>query len=205
MATPDNSIRKLADSVQVLADTVNSANPHLKVSDVAQCCRLHYSFLFFFAAAIGFTDLELQMKVDNFLEASKKYDTIQAIVETEIINGYAMNNNSHCRNLVRSKRVLNLLREVMEQILARRGKSLAETFAIAYDQVFASYHGWTSSDGFILSIGLSKNAIIAALEELPSRDLLLKLLSEDGKHSMLYCLFLTSGILIVYGQGQRHM
>ena len=49
--------------MQVLADTVNSANPHLKVSDVAQCCRLHYSFLFYFGAAIGFTDLELLMKV----------------------------------------------------------------------------------------------------------------------------------------------
>ena len=80
-----------------------------------------------------------------------------------------------------------------------RGKSLAETFAIAYDQVFASYHGWTSSDGFILSIGLSKDAMIAALEELPSRDLLLRLLNEDGKYSMLHCLFLTFGILIVYG------
>ena len=63
MATRDNSIRKLADSMQVLADTVNSANPHLKVSVVAQCCRLHYSFLFYFGAAIGFTDLELLMKV----------------------------------------------------------------------------------------------------------------------------------------------
>ena len=63
MATRVNFIRKLADSTQVLADTVNSANPYLKASDVAQCCRLHYSFLFYFGASIGFTDLELQMKV----------------------------------------------------------------------------------------------------------------------------------------------
>lgn len=51
------------------------------------------------------------------MEISKKYDTIQTLVETEIKNGFAKDNNSHCRNLVRLKRVINLVRECMERLL----------------------------------------------------------------------------------------
>ncbi|KAL0009646.1 hypothetical protein SO802_004754 [Lithocarpus litseifolius] len=58
-------------------------------------------------------------------------------------------------------------------------KSLAEISSVAYEQVIAPYHGWASSDGFILSIGLSAKAVIAAMERLPSSDLILQLLNED--------------------------
>ncbi|KAM3699102.1 hypothetical protein ACB098_05G000100 [Castanea mollissima] len=180
MAARDNPLRKSADSIQALADTVNSENPRIKVSDVVQFCRLNYTFLFYLGIAIKFTDLELQTKVDNLVETSMKYDTIQTLVETEIKNGFAKDNSSHCRNLVRLKRIINLVREVMERILEHGWrKSLVEIFAVAYEQVFAPYHGWNSSDGFILSIGLSAKAVIAALERLPSNDLILQLLNED--------------------------
>ncbi|KAK7861406.1 accelerated cell death 11 [Quercus suber] len=117
MVARDNPLRKMSDSIQALADTVNSANPHIKVSDVVQLCRLNYTSLSYLGIAIKFTDLELQSKVDNLVETSKKYDTIKTLVETEIKNGFAKDNSSHCRNLVRLKRVINLVREAMERLL----------------------------------------------------------------------------------------
>jgi hypothetical protein len=106
--------------------------------------------------------------VNNLGEASKKYDTIQALVEGEIENGFAKDNSSHCRNLVRVKRTIDLVKVMMEQFQASGGNSLVEPFKAAYEQVFAPYHGWTV-----------KKAVNAAVEELPSRDLLLNLLNED--------------------------
>ena len=63
MVARDNPLRKMSDSIQALADTVNSENPHIKVSDVVQLCRLNYTALSYLGIAIKFTDLELQTKV----------------------------------------------------------------------------------------------------------------------------------------------
>ncbi|XP_050274274.1 accelerated cell death 11-like [Quercus robur] len=195
MATRDNPVRKLADSLQVLADTVNSDNPHIKVSDLVQFCRISYTAIFYFGITVKFPDLDPQTKVDHFLEASKKYDTIQDLVESEIKNGTARDKGSPCRTLARFRRVIDLAREVLEKILASgrvaaqstegnsqqylRQNSFVETFAVAYEQVFVPYPGWTAGECFSLSVGLSKNIVLAALEELPPPDLLLKILNED--------------------------
>lgn len=199
-ATRDNPVRKLADSLQVLADTVNSDNPHIKVSDLVQFCRISYTAIFYFGITVKFPDLDPQTKVDHFLEASKKYDTIQDLVESEIKNGTARDKGSPCRTLARFRRVIDLAREVLEQILTsdrvaaqstggnsqqssfdytHLRQNSVETFAVAYEQVFVPYPGWTAGECFSLSVGLSKNIVLAALEELPPPDLLLKILNED--------------------------
>ncbi|KAM4108409.1 hypothetical protein ACJW30_03G044100 [Castanea mollissima] len=198
--TRDNPVRKLADSLQALADTVNSDNPHIKVSDLVQFCRISYTAIFYFGITVKFPDLDPQTKVDHFLEASKKYDTIQDLVESEIKNGTARDEGSPCRTLARFRRVIDLAREVLEQILTsgrvaaqsteensqkssfdytHLRKNSVETFAVAYEQVFVPYPGWTAGECFSLSVGLSKNIVLAALEELPPPDLLLKILNED--------------------------
>ncbi|KAF3945505.1 hypothetical protein CMV_028122 [Castanea mollissima] len=177
--TRDNPVRKLADSLQALADTVNSDNPHIKVSDLIQFCRISYTAIFYFGITVKFPDLDPQTKVDHFLEASKKYDTIQDLVESEIKNGTARDEGSPCRTLARFRRVIDLAREVLEQILTSGRKNSVETFAVAYEQVFVPYPGWTAGECFSLSVGLSKNIVLAALEELPPPDLLLKILNED--------------------------
>ena len=60
-----------------------------------------------------------------------------------------------------------------------RGNSFVEPSTVAYEQVFGPYHGWTV-----------KKAVVAALQELPSRDVLFKTINEDGKYSMLLYILL---------------
>ncbi|KAM4087908.1 hypothetical protein ACB094_07G031300 [Castanea mollissima] len=153
MAARDNPLRKLADAVEGLSSSVNEENPHLKISDVVHVGRLSTPSIFFLGIAFKFADLELQSK---------------ALLEAETENGSAKNNGSHCRNLVRLKRAIDLVRVILEQVLASGGNSLVEPFTAAYEQVFAPYHGWTV-----------KKAVIVALKVLPSKDLLLPLLNED--------------------------
>ncbi|KAM3752735.1 hypothetical protein ACB098_03G041900 [Castanea mollissima] len=183
--TRDNPVRKLADSLQALADTVNSDNPHIKVSDLIQFCRISYTAIFYFGITVKFPDLDPQTK---------------DLVESEIKNGTARDEGSPCRTLARFRRVIDLAREVLEQILTsgrvaaqsteensqkssfdytHLRKNSVETFAVAYEQVFVPYPGWTAGECFSLSVGLSKNIVLAALEELPPPDLLLKILNED--------------------------
>nr|POE60636.1 accelerated cell death 11 [Quercus suber] len=118
--TRDNPLRKLADAIEGLSSSVNSENPHLKISDVVQFGRLSTPSIFFLGIAFRFADLELQSKVNNLEEASKTYDTdtVQALLEGETENGSAKNTGSHCRNLVRLKRVIDLVRVMLEQVLA---------------------------------------------------------------------------------------
>jgi len=168
MAEQDKLLRTLANAIHDLAGTINSNNPHLKVSDVVQFCRICTPAFFLFGIAFKFADLEVQNRVNNLGEASKKYDTIQAMVKGEIEIGLAKDNSSHCRNLVRVKRIIVMARVFCEQILSSEGNSLVEPCTIAYEQSFAPYHGWTA-----------KKAVIASLQELPSRDLLLRTIKED--------------------------
>uniref|UniRef100_A0A7N2L3T5 Uncharacterized protein n=1 Tax=Quercus lobata TaxID=97700 RepID=A0A7N2L3T5_QUELO len=69
--------------------------------------------------------------------------------------------------------------ELKNQLIQSDRQNSAETFAVAYEQVFVPYPGWTAGECFSLSVGLSKNIVLAALEELPPPDLLLKILNED--------------------------
>jgi len=168
MAAQGKPLTVLADAMHELASTINSNNPHIKVSDVVQFCRICTPAIFFFGIAFKFADLEILDKINNLEEASKKYDTIQAMVKGEIETGVAKNNSSHCRNLVRVKRIIDVVGVLLEQILSSGGNSLIEPSTVAYEQVFGPYHGWTV-----------KKAVVAALQELPSRDVLFKTINED--------------------------
>ena len=64
------------------------------------------------------------------------------------------------------------------------GNSLVEPSTVAYEQVFGPFHGWTA-----------KKALVAALQELPSRDLLFKTINEEGKYSMLLYILLMAGAI----------
>ena len=76
MAARDNPLRKLADAIEGLSSTVNSENPHLKISDVVQFGRLSTPSIFFLGIAFKFADLELQSKV---LWSVNPYNYLQLI------------------------------------------------------------------------------------------------------------------------------
>lgn len=76
MAARDNPLRKLADAIEGLSSSVNSENPHLKISDVVQFGRLSTPSIFFLGIAFKFADLELQSKV---LWSVNPYNYLQLI------------------------------------------------------------------------------------------------------------------------------
>ncbi|PON72526.1 Glycolipid transfer protein domain containing protein, partial [Parasponia andersonii] len=168
--TPNkNHLRKLVDAFEELSGTVNSANPHIKTSQLAYACRQFATSNFNFGIPFIFADLELQAKADNVEKAAEIGDTIKALVERDVAQGCSKVNSSASRNINRLKRVIEFGRVIFEQILENEvSDSLSDPITIAYDQVFAPYHGSTI-----------RAAVYVVKEFIPSKSSIFNLLNED--------------------------
>ncbi|GMN69020.1 hypothetical protein TIFTF001_038071 [Ficus carica] len=149
-ATENNQLRKLANAIQELANTVNSENPHIKISQLVHACRFFATLKFNFGFPFVFVDLEVSSKVD-YVErgATSEDETLQSLVERDIAQGIAKVNSSPSRNAIRLKRTIEMVMVVSEQMLENEGSdSLVDPITIAYGQVFAPYHGPVVREAF---------------------------------------------------------
>ncbi|PON98523.1 Glycolipid transfer protein domain containing protein [Trema orientale] len=163
--TSRNPLRNLVAAFEELAGTVNSANPHINTIQLTHACRLFApSKNFNFGFAFMFVDVELLNK-----EAAKTCKTIKALVEHDVAQGSAKVNSSPSRSLNRLKRVIEMVRIFFEQVLEDEGSdSIADPVIIAYNQVFAAYHGPTV-----------REAVANAKDFLPTKSTLWNMLDED--------------------------
>ncbi|XP_034700588.1 accelerated cell death 11-like [Vitis riparia] len=167
MAAGDRPLTKIADAFKELADSLNSPNPRLEVSQFVRACRLISPLIGFLGIAFKFAEIEFSAKVDNVMEASRYVNTLDAMIDREIGLNCAKTSKSHSRNLVRVKRSIDMLKVIFEQILARRGNSILGPVSTAYQQVFAPYHGWAV-----------RTAVSASLPTLPTKARLMRKLNE---------------------------
>ncbi|CAK9154011.1 unnamed protein product [Ilex paraguariensis] len=107
------------------------------------------------------------------MEASKSIDTLEALIDHDIEQNCGKISNSNSRDLVRVKRSIDMLKVTFEQILIQRGNSIIGPVSMAYEQVFAPYHGWTL-----------KTAFSTALYTLPSLAQVLKKVNESEASAM---------------------
>ncbi|XP_021814409.1 ACD11 homolog protein isoform X2 [Prunus avium] len=105
--------------------------------------------------------------VDDLVEASKTYDTLDSLIDIDVANDTVKTPGSHSRNLRRVRQGLDLIRALFEQFLSTDDFSLREAASTAYAQVCAPYHSWTI-----------RTAVAAGMYALPSRDQLLVNLEE---------------------------
>ncbi|ONI31380.1 hypothetical protein PRUPE_1G309200 [Prunus persica] len=117
--------------------------------------------------AFKFAEMEYVSKVDDLVEASKTYDTLESIIDFDVANDMVKTPGSHSRNLRRVRQGLDLIRALFEQFLSTDDYSLREAASTAYAQVCAPYHSWTI-----------RTAVAAGMYALPSRDQLLVNLEE---------------------------
>ncbi|EXC28021.1 hypothetical protein L484_022254 [Morus notabilis] len=163
---------KLANAFQELAGTVKSDNPHIKARQLAQACLLFQMSNFNFGFAFIFADIELISKVNYVQKAARENESIQALVERDIAQGSAKRTTSPSRNLIRLKRVIEMVGVIFEEILKNKGSdSLVDPITTAYDQVFSPYHGSTI-----------KEAFAGVRELIPTRSSVLRLLNENGTY-----------------------
>ncbi|GMN21842.1 hypothetical protein TIFTF001_047329 [Ficus carica] len=167
-----NNLRRLADAFQHLAGTVNSHYPHIIASQLAQACRLCGPSNFNFGSSFHFADMELGSKVNDIENAATENETIEALVQRDIAQGSERLDSSPSRSLVRLKRVIEYVRVIFEKIIENEGSdSLVEPITIAYDQVFARYHGSNI-----------RGVFAAVKNRIPTLSCILNTLNEDGTY-----------------------
>ncbi|XP_068327515.1 ACD11 homolog protein-like [Pyrus communis] len=117
--------------------------------------------------AFKFAEMEYVSKVEDLVEASKTYDTLESLLDFDVANDTVKSPGSHSRNLRRVRQGLDLVRALFEQFLSTDDYSLREAASTAYANVCAPYHSWTI-----------RTAVAAGMYALPSRDQLLVNLEE---------------------------
>ncbi|KAI6686196.1 hypothetical protein NL676_032109 [Syzygium grande] len=118
--------------------------------------------------AFKFAELEFVSKVRDLMEASKKYGTLEKIIDFDVANCTVKKQGSHTRNLRRVRLGLDLIRALFEQFLSSHDNSLKEAATTAYSRVCAPYHSWAV-----------RTAVYTGMYALPSRDQLLLKLNEN--------------------------
>ncbi|KAF8094033.1 hypothetical protein N665_0371s0016 [Sinapis alba] len=147
------------------------SNDGLRLDAFCSACT-HVSVLFgCLGFAFKFAEMEYVSKVRDLVEASKTFDTLQNILDLDVMNQTVKTQGSYSRNLRRVRLGLDLIRAIFEQFLmTNEYYSLKDAATKAYTQVCAPFHTWTV-----------RTAVYAGMYTLPTRDQLLLRLNETDQ------------------------
>ncbi|CAK7326555.1 unnamed protein product [Dovyalis caffra] len=160
-------LAKRLNSRRIRNTTDKGAGGELRLDTFCETCSLVSALFRCLGIAFRFAESEYVAKVHDLVEASKRYDTLQTILDLDVANGTVRTSGSHSRNLRRVRQGLDLIRALFEQFLSTDDYSLREAATTAYSQVCAPYHTWAV-----------RTAVYAGMYTLPTRNQLLLNLNE---------------------------
>ncbi|KAJ7169401.1 hypothetical protein O6H91_Y242300 [Diphasiastrum complanatum] len=170
------ALQTIAESFHRLAVQLEAGDDAaIEVASFSKACD-HVSVLFgCLGIAFKFAERDYVAKVQDLLQASKEFETLQSMLEMDVKQNSVRTGGSHSRNLLRVKRGIDMVRVLFEQILLSEGDSLRECATKAYDQVFALHHSWTI-----------RKAVGAGMYLIPSKSQFLKKLNEDDSSARIH-------------------
>ncbi|KAL3684916.1 hypothetical protein R1sor_002938 [Riccia sorocarpa] len=164
-------LKEIAEAFSGLADNVKEGSDSgVDVATFAHACD-RISILFSsLGVAFKFAEKDYVSKVKDLLDASKEFENLGALIDSDIKADTVRKGGSHTRNLLRVKRGLDMVRVLFQQVLVTPGNSLKEPAAKAYDQVFAPHHGLLIRKAVIAGLFLipTKSAFLAKLNDTES-------------------------------------
>ncbi|XP_008775108.1 ACD11 homolog protein-like isoform X3 [Phoenix dactylifera] len=160
----------VAEAFEELARSLETRSEDLKVSAFSDACSLVSVLFGFLGFAFKFAEMEYVSKVNDLIEASKMYDTLNNILDYDVEHDTVRKQGSHSRNLRRVRLGLDLIKALFERFLSSDECSLKEAASTAYGQVCAPFHTWAV-----------RKAVGAGMCTLPTREQLLSRLNETEK------------------------
>ncbi|KAK8686780.1 hypothetical protein V6N13_125798 [Hibiscus sabdariffa] len=161
----------IAQAFEELSDLLGSQtkDQKLPLDTFCEACSLVSVLFSCLGLAFKFAELEYVAKVHDLVEASKRFDTLDNVLDLDTANNTVKTPGSHSRNLRRVRQGLDLIRALFEEFVSSGDYSLKNAASAAYAQVCAPYHTWAV-----------RTAVSAGMYTLPTRDeLLLKLNETD--------------------------
>ncbi|XWS69782.1 hypothetical protein CRYUN_Cryun04dG0208200 [Craigia yunnanensis] len=139
----------------------------LRLDTFCDACSLVSVLFSCLGLAFKFAEMEYVAKVRDLVEASKRFATLENVLDVDVANDTVKKPGSHSRNLRRVRQGLDLIRALFEEFLSSEDYSLREAASTAYAQVCAPYHTWAV-----------RTAVYAGMYTLPTREQLLLKLNE---------------------------
>ncbi|KAK2971571.1 hypothetical protein RJ640_017940, partial [Escallonia rubra] len=142
----------------------------LRLKPFCDACSLVSVLFGCLGIAFKFAEMEYVSKVRDLAEASKRYGTLNTILDIDVKNDTVRTPGSLSRNLRRVRQGLDLIRVLFQNFLSSDDYSLKEAASTAYAQVCAPYHTWAV-----------RTAVSAGMCALPTREQLLLKLNETDE------------------------
>ncbi|XP_022726121.1 ACD11 homolog protein-like [Durio zibethinus] len=139
----------------------------LRLDTFSDACSLVSVLFSCLGLAFKFAEMEYVAKVRDLVEASKRFATLENVLDLDVANGTVKKRGSQSRNLRRVRQGLDLIRALFEEFLSSEDYSLRDAASTAYAQVCAPYHTWAV-----------RTAVSAGMHTLPTREQLLLKLNE---------------------------
>ncbi|KAL9256624.1 ACD11 homolog protein-like protein [Drosera capensis] len=152
----------IVEAFEEMAEIVKDSKEELRLKAFSDACALVSVLFDSLGIAFKFAEIEYCAKVQGLVEASKKYATLQNVIEVDVKNDSVKSPGSLSRNLRRVRQGLDLIRAF--------DCSLREAASTAYSQTCAPYHSWAV-----------RAAVAAGMYALLSRDQLLLKLNETDQ------------------------
>ncbi|GAB4828882.1 hypothetical protein Ancab_018542 [Ancistrocladus abbreviatus] len=171
-------LASIIEAFEELAETVKNGNDDLRLKAFTDACALVSVLFDSLGIAFKFAELEYCAKVRGLSEASKKYTTLQHVLDVDVKNDTVKSPGSLSRNLRRVRQGLDLIRALFQQFVSTYDYSLREAASAAYAQTCAPYHSWAV-----------RAAVAAGMYALPTRDQLLQKLNETERQKLITSIF----------------
>ncbi|MCL7022806.1 hypothetical protein MKW94_009451 [Papaver nudicaule] len=161
----------IAEAFEELARTIKSKDfQDLRLSTFSEACSLVSVLFGCLGIAFKFAEMEYCAKVQDLVQASKRYGTLRNIIDYDVENDTVRKPGSSSRNLRRVRQGLDLIRALFEQFISSDDCSLREAASSAYAEVCAPFHTWAI-----------RTAVFAGMYALPSKQQLILKLNETDQ------------------------
>ncbi|KAI3943902.1 hypothetical protein MKX01_002266 [Papaver californicum] len=124
----------------------STAEGDMELRPFAQACSSITALAGLLGPFFTFAVTDIAKKVDDMHEASNSFRTLISMMEADIEQNNFYNVNSHSRNLLRVKRITEMVTILFEKILSSNfhdegDNSWASKGLVAYSKVFDAHHG----------------------------------------------------------------
>ncbi|CAH9114885.1 unnamed protein product [Cuscuta europaea] len=140
----------------------------IQLKPFCEACSLVSVLFGCLGIAFKFAELEYVAKVQSLADASKRYETLESVLDYDVKNGSVKTAGSLSRNLRRVRQGLHLIKDIFQNFMSSEYNSLRDAASMAYANVCAPYHTWAV-----------RAAVCAGMYALPTRNQLLERLNEN--------------------------
>ncbi|XVF03414.1 hypothetical protein REPUB_Repub04eG0259300 [Reevesia pubescens] len=148
--TPLSAIAEAFEELSRFLECQMKDEEELRLDTFCDACSLVSVLFSTLGLAFKFAEMEYVAKVRDLVEASKRFATLENVLDLDVANGTVKKAGSHSRNLRRVRQGLDLIRALFEEFLSSEYVSFALPYCIlVFFFPFFMHYNSKGSKGFL--------------------------------------------------------